>query len=61
MKSKVLNILANLPFEVIAYTMESEKCSTLCQLVDKLSYSYTKDDAERIGPDLMYAYECGKK
>lgn len=57
MKAKVLKQLATLQFEVLAYTMKDYKCNTLDELVKKLSYAYTLEDAHRIAYDLQYSYD----
>lgn len=56
MKTKILNILASMPFYMVDYAMRSEKVKTLDELCKKLAFRYTKEDCHRIANDIAYAY-----
>lgn len=57
MFNKILKQLAYLDIEVLAYTMETEKCKTLARLADKLMERYTEEDVSRIFNDILFAFE----
>lgn len=56
----ILRILEGLSPEVLAYTMQSEECNTVDELVDKLCKCYNEDELEEIAEDLMLNYETSK-
>ena len=56
MKAKVLKILAELPFEIVAKEMKEYGFIRLEQLVKKLCFAYTAEDVWRIKDDLRYKH-----
>lgn len=57
MEAKIFHRLADLPFEVLGWTIKQYGCKTMGELADKLSYAYNREDVNRINDDLIYAYE----
>lgn len=61
MKSKIYKVLSTLSVDCLIYTLQSEGCQTLGDLVKKLEYRYTKDDVHMAYYHLLNAYKSAKQ
>lgn len=56
MKTKILDVLSELPFYMVCYAVRSYVVKNLSQLCEKLAFAYTKEDYHRIVNDIANAY-----